>query len=68
MAERQLTADKKVQINRLVEIIEDFLPISTYGKSANTFESRVCSEKYKTDLTMSKSRMSCWRDGKISAR
>jgi len=38
MAERRLTADKKVQINRLVEIIEDFLPISTYGKSANSFE------------------------------
>ncbi len=38
MAERRLTADKKVQINRLVEIIEDFLPISTWGKSANSFE------------------------------
>lgn len=38
MAERRLTADKKVQINRLVEIIEGFLPISTWGKSANSFE------------------------------
>lgn len=38
MAERRLTADKKVQINRLVEIIESFLPISTWGKSANSFE------------------------------
>ncbi len=38
MAERRLTADKKVQINRLVEIIESFLPISTWGKSANSFK------------------------------
>lgn len=38
MAERRLTTDKKVQINRLVEIIEGFLPISTWGKSANSFE------------------------------
>tara|TARA_R100001143_G_C3361001_1_gene135702 strand:- start:8124 stop:8924 length:801 start_codon:yes stop_codon:yes gene_type:complete len=38
MVARRLTADKKVQINRLVEIIEGFLPISTWGKSANSFE------------------------------
>lgn len=39
MAERRLTADKRVQINRLIEVIGDFLPLSTWGKSANSFES-----------------------------
>jgi uncharacterized protein (TIGR02391 family) len=38
MAIRRLTADKKIQINRLVEVISSFLPISSYGKNANTFE------------------------------
>src|SRR6056297_1070419 len=38
MTERRLTSDKKIQINRLVEILDDFLPISTWGNSANSFE------------------------------
>lgn len=39
MAERRLTADRKIQINRLVEIVENFLPISSWHKNATTFES-----------------------------
>jgi len=38
MTERRLTSDKKIQINRLVEILDDFLPISNWGNSANSFE------------------------------
>ncbi|MBE9047989.1 TIGR02391 family protein [Pleurocapsales cyanobacterium LEGE 10410] len=37
-AYRSLTADKRNQLNRLVEIIESFLPLSTYRKTANSFE------------------------------
>jgi len=40
MAYRRLTSNRKIQINRLVEIIESFLPFSTWkGSSSNTFKS-----------------------------
>lgn len=38
MAYRRLTADKRSQINRLIDIIKSFLPLTTYRKSADSFE------------------------------
>ena len=38
MAYRRLTADKRSQINRLVDIIKSFLPLTTYRNSADSFE------------------------------
>lgn len=56
MAYRRLTSGRKIQINRLVEIIESFLPISTWGSSADSFESIFRESNVQNYLSSNKSK------------